>query len=144
MVENIAPAPLAERVAARCIKCKARLDHEVVSRDAEGIIERVRCLTCGGEHKYRKEKAKAPRKVARPRKVDPARDFELLSEAVKGKKPQNYSMSGSFKAGDVIDHNTFGMGIVISAMNKQMEVVFSDHPRILVFNRDKMEISGQS
>lgn len=80
---------------------------------------------------------KTPKKKAvRTKKADPARDFELLSETVKGKKPQPYSMAGLFKTGDVIDHNIFGTGIVISAFNKQMEVVFPDHPRILVFNRD--------
>ena len=36
-------------------------------------------------------------------------------EKFKEKKPVNYSMSGTFKEDDVIDHKTFGMGIVISA-----------------------------
>lgn len=85
---------------------------------------------------------KSPKKRAvKAKKVDPARDFELLAETAKGKKPRPYSMSGLFRTGDVIDHNTFGMGVVISALNKQMEVVFSDHPRILVFNREELEIS---
>jgi hypothetical protein len=47
-----------------------------------------------------------------------------------------YSMSGSFKNDDVIDHKSFGMGIVISASHDKMEVVFSDEPRILVCNRE--------
>jgi hypothetical protein len=135
MTENI-ETPLGETVAAKCTKCKTLLDHEVVARDAEGIIEKVRCLTCGSAHKYRPEKVKAPRKTVRAKKVDPARDFALLTEKFKGKKPRLYSMAGSFRAEDVIDHNTFGTGIVISAFNKQMEVVFSDRPRILVFDRD--------
>ena len=134
--------PLAEKVVTKCAKCKKLLDHEIVARDAEGIIEKVKCLTCGSEHKYHQEKVKAPRKAVRRKKVDPARDFDLLSETVKDKRPQRYTMTGLFKVGDVIDHNVFGIGIVISALNKQMEVVFSDHPRILVFNRDKMEISA--
>jgi hypothetical protein len=88
------------------------------------------------------KKIKAVRKKAvRPKKVDPAKDFELLTEKFKGKKPRSYSMSGSFRAEDVIEHSTFGVGIVISAFNKQMEVVFSDRPRILVFNREEMDTS---
>lgn len=141
MTENNDMAPLAEKVAAKCAKCKAILDHEVVSRDAEEIIEKVKCLTCGSEHKYRSEKVKTPRKVVRHKKVDPARDFELLTERYKGKKPVRYSMTGLFKTEDIIDHNIFGMGIVISAFNNQMEVVFSDRPRILVFNREEMDLS---
>ena len=80
-------------------------------------------------------KDKTPRKSVRSKKKDPAKDFELLTEKFEGKKPVRYSMSGSFKADDVIDHNTFGKGIVISTSNKKMDVVFSDRLRILVCNR---------
>ena len=142
MLENNDKTPVAQNVVARCTKCKKLLEHEVVTRDAEGIIEKVRCLTCGSAHKYHPEKIKAPRKkVVRPKKVDPARDFDLLTEKFKGKSPVRYTMSGSFRAEDVIDHNTFGMGVVISAYNKKMEVVFSDRPRILVFNREEKDTS---
>ena len=50
----------------------------------------------------------------RTQKKDPARDFEQLAEKLKGKKSVRYSMSGLFNANDVIDHETFGIGIVIS------------------------------
>ena len=81
------------------------------------------------------KKDKTPKKTKRTKKKDPARDFELLTEKLKEKKPVRYSMTGSFKADDVIDHNTFGIGIVISASNKKMDVVFADQLRILVCNR---------
>ena len=77
---------------------------------------------------------KTPKKRVRTKKKDPARDFELLTENLKGKKPVRYSMSGSFKADEVIDHNTFGIGIVISASYNKMDVVFADQSRILVCN----------
>ena len=76
-----------------------------------------------------------PKKSARTKKKDPAIDFELLAEKFKGKKPVRYSMSGSFKANDVIDHDTFGIGIVISTSDNKMDVIFSDKLRILVCNR---------
>jgi hypothetical protein len=143
MTENKDNTPLDEKVVSKCTKCKTLLEHEIVSRDAEGIIEKVKCLTCGSAHKYQPEKIKAPRKkIVRPKKVDPAKDFELLTEKYREKKPRRYSMSGSFRAEDVIDHSTFGMGIVISAYNKQMEVVFSDRPRILVYNREELDTAS--
>lgn len=141
MIENNDRNHPPDKVVVKCTKCKKMVDHEVISRSDEGIIQNMKCLACGSEHKFRQTRVKTPRKIVK-KKIDPARDFGLLTETFKGKKPQSYSMSGLFKVGDVIDHNTFGMGIVISAMNKQMEVVFSDHPRILVFNREEMEISG--
>jgi hypothetical protein len=142
MTEITNNIPLDDNVVSKCTKCKTMEKHLIFSRDPDGTVRKVKCLICGSEHKYSPEKIKAPRKkVVRPKKVDPAKDFELLTEKFKGKKPRSYSMSGSFRAEDVIEHNTFGVGIVISAFNKQMEVVFSDRPRILVFNREEMDIS---
>jgi hypothetical protein len=135
MIENKDKTPVAQNVVTKCTKCKIQLEHVVVSHNKEGIIEKVKCLTCGSEHKYRPEKKNPSKKGVRTKKTDPARDFGLLTEKFKGKDPVRYSMSGSFKADDVIDHNTFGMGIVISTSYKQMDVVFSDRPRILVCNR---------
>lgn len=141
MTENNEKNHQAEKVAAKCTKCKTNVDHEVISRGDAGVILKIRCLTCGNEHKFRSLKGAAPARVARPKKVDPAKDFNLLAETFKEKRRQRYSMCGLFKAGDVIDHNTFGMGIVINTMNEKMEVVFSDHPRILAFNREEMKTS---
>jgi hypothetical protein len=81
------------------------------------------------------KKDRTSRKSVRSKKKDPAKDFELLTEKLKGKKPVRYSMSGSFKADDVVNHSTFGKGIVISTSYKKMDVVFSDKLRILVCDR---------
>ena len=80
-------------------------------------------------------KDKTPRKRVKTKKKDSARDFELLIEKFKEKNPVRYSISGSFKADDVIDHNTFGIGIVISTFDKKMDVAFADQSRILVYDR---------
>ena len=80
-------------------------------------------------------KDKTPRKRVKTKKNVPARDFELLIEKFKEKNPVRYSISGSFKADDVIDHNIFGKGIVISISNKKIVVLFCDKPRILVCDR---------
>ncbi|MBN1521177.1 MAG: hypothetical protein JW928_01485 [Candidatus Aureabacteria bacterium] len=133
--------PVAQNVVTMCTKCKMQLDHVVLFHDKEGIVEKVKCNTCGSEHKYRPEREKSPKKAAktskggrRSKKLDLTMDFETLTEKFKGKKPVHYTMSGSFKADDMIEHKTFGLGIVISASNEKMEVVFSDRPRTLVYN----------
>ena len=133
MIENKDKTPVAQDVVTMCTKCKIQLNHVVISHNEEGIIEKVKCHTCGSEHKYRPEKKKPPRKT-RAKKTDPARDFDLLTEKFKQKKPVRYSMSGLFKADDVIDHDKFGIGIVINTSWKKMDVIFSDGPRILVYN----------
>jgi hypothetical protein len=131
--------PVAQNVITLCTKCEMELNHLVVAHNGKGKVERVKCLTCETEHKYHPDKKKAPRKAAKKspvtQKVDFAKTFEELAEKFKDKKPLPYSMSGSFKKDDVIDHKTFGMGIVTNASYDKMEVAFYDGPRFLVCNR---------
>jgi hypothetical protein len=131
---------VAQNVITMCTKCETELNHVVVAHDAAGIVERVKCHTCGSEHKYRPDKKRATKKTSKKsistQEVDLTKTFEELVEKFKKKMPLPYSMSGSFKNDDVIDHKTFGMGIVISASHDKMEVAFSDEPRILVCNRE--------
>jgi DNA replicative helicase MCM subunit Mcm2 (Cdc46/Mcm family) len=131
--------PVAQTVATMCMKCEMELNHVVVAHNAEGLVEKVKCNTCGSEHKYHPDKKrvtkKTPKKTIRTQEMDLTKTFEKLAEKFKEKKPLPYSMSGSFKNDDVIDHKTFGMGIVTGATHDKMEVAFSDGPRILVCNR---------
>jgi hypothetical protein len=142
MIKDEKITPVAQNVISKCTKCKMDLNHVVVSHSSEGIVERVKCLTCGGEHKYRPVKKSAPKKTVkaakkgtRNKKADYAKDFEGLAEKFKDKEPLHYSMAGLFKKDDVIDHTTFGMGIVISVSYQRMEVAFPEGPRVLVCNR---------
>jgi uncharacterized Zn finger protein (UPF0148 family) len=139
MKEDKDRTPIAKVLTTKCTKCKMELNHTVVTHNGDGIVEKVKCNTCGSEHKYRSDKKKAAKKGVtkkpRQKKVDPKKDFELLSQKYKDKKSMPYSMSGTFEKDDVIDHNTFGRGYVIDILSQKMEVVFSDRSRILVFNR---------
>jgi hypothetical protein len=139
MMKDKDTTPVAQNVITLCTKCEMELNHVVVAHNAKGKVERVKCLTCQTEHKYRSAKKRAPRKATTKgqvvRKVDFAKVFEELAEKFKDKKPLPYSMSGSFKKDDVIDHSTFGIGIVTNASHDKMEVAFADKPRFLVCNR---------
>ena len=131
--------PVAADVITMCPKCEMELNHVVVAHNEEGFVEKVKCYTCGTEHRYRPDKKRTTRKSSKKtistQEIDLAKTFEELAEKCKEKKPLPYNMSGSFKKDDVIDHNTFGMGIVIGASHDRMEVAFSDGPRILACNR---------
>jgi len=137
--------PVAQNVITMCTKCGMELDHVVVAHDKGGTVESVKCHTCGSEHKYRPDKKRAPKKSAKKsistQEVDLTKTFEKLAEKFKEKEPLPYSMAGSFKNDDVIDHKTFGIGIVISASYDKMEVAFSGGPRILVCNRENIGLS---
>ncbi len=142
MTETNDKIPVGQNVIAMCEECELELAHVVLFHNEAGIIERVKCQTCGEEHEYQPTETETPKKTAkktakgrRTKKKDPARDFEALTEKFQGKDTVDYSMSGSFKVDDVIDHKTFGIGYVISASSRKMEVVFSDKSRLLVCNR---------
>ena len=47
--------------------------------------------------------------------IDPAKKLERLIEKFKEKTPLHYQMTGSFNKDDVIDHDTFGKGVVIDS-----------------------------
>ena len=132
--------PIAQNVITMCTKCKMELNHVVVAHNAAGVVERVKCFTCGTEHKYRPEKKRATKKTSKKsiftQDPDLTKTYEMLVQKFKEKKPLPYRMTGSFKDDDVIDHETFGMGIVVSASYDRMEVAFSDKPRILACNRE--------
>ncbi len=132
--------PVAQNIITMCTKCEMELNHVVVAHNADGIVEKVKCHTCGSEHKYHPDKKRTTKKTSkksiRTQEVDSTKTFEKLAEKFKEKKRLPYSMSGSFKSDDVIDHKTFGMGIVTGATHDKMEVAFSDGPRILACNRE--------
>ena len=142
MIETKDKTPVGQNVTALCKKCDLELAHVVLIHNDVGSIETVKCLTCGSEHEYHPDETATPKKTAkktakgrRTKKKDPIRDFEALTEKFKDKDILNYSMSGSFKVDDVIDHKTFGRGYVVSTSSSKMEVVFSDKSRLLVCNR---------
>ena len=80
-----------------------------------------------------KKETKAPGK--RRKAIDPAKKLDRLIEKFSEKTPLHYNMSGSFKKDDVIDHDTFGKGVVIDSDYKKIDVLFSDKIRTLVCDR---------
>jgi len=119
------------------------LNHVVVCHTMEGIVARVQCRTCGSEHKYHPEKKKTPKKIDRttvkPRasqKVPAASATpspELL-EKLQNKGSIPYNLSGSYNVDDVINHETYGKGLVTKASRQRIWVLFLDGPRTLVCN----------
>jgi hypothetical protein len=145
MVENKDKTPVAQNVITMCTKCKMELNHVVVSHNKDGIVAKVKCHTCGSEHKYQPEKKKAAKKSpvtrkksSRTKKLDYAEEFAKLAETFRGKKPVPYSMSGSFKKDDLIDHKTFGKGFVTNVSYQKIDVLFSDGFRLLASERENL------
>mgnify|MGYP001199865820 CR=1 FL=1 len=132
----------------RCLKCKAVTNHTIIAMIA-GQVAKVQCNTCGSRHNYRQpivEKSTTLRRsagkivaggrIAKPRMTKGMTAAALFDEILAGQdiataKP--YSMSGDFNSNDLLNHPTFGFGVVTKKINStRIEVTFKEGSKILV------------
>jgi len=121
-----------ENIASYCTKCKLNLDHAVVAMAGE-TIAKVKCKTCASVHKFKDPAAvKKPRTVKK--KEDAVKTAETLWETslseTKGKE-RAYDMSGKYRVGDIVLHNTFGKGIVRKLYMNKCDMLFKDKERLM-------------
>ena len=121
-----------ENIASYCTKCKLVLDHAIIAMEGEAIAK-VKCKTCGSAHKYRSSAAVKPARSAR-KKEDPVKSAEMMWESciaeAKGKE-RMYDIAGKYRVGDIIDHRTFGKGVVRKIYVQKVDVLFRDKERLM-------------
>jgi len=132
----------------RCTKCKTELAHTIIAM-VKDTPAKVKCNTCGSEHKYRLTKAAATKKPAKrrtgvgSRRALPRKDEETLArerfERLAGDRDRAgatpYTAKIIAEKGLLIDHKTFGYGVIEVVMGTKATVVFEDAARTLVVNR---------
>lgn len=122
-------------VASVCMRCKKATVHIIISMVGDRIA-RAQCRTCGGMHRYRDPEAplKPPRK--RFGKASPEEVWGKMMNLVTPHKKIPYTFSGHFKVNDLIDHTTFGLGVVTQLLSgDKIQVIFKDGEKILVARR---------
>lgn len=121
-----------ENIAAHCTKCKLVLDHVIVAMDGE-TIAKVKCKTCGSNHKYRDaipvRKTRASVKKEETEKSAHVFWETCIAEA-KGKE-QTYHMGGTYRVGDIVQHSIFGKGVVRKIYMNKCDVLFRDKERLM-------------
>jgi len=128
-----------------CTKCKLMLAHTIQAM-SDGTIEKVVCKTCNGKHKYRPNPPKSrtkkastsatKKKATRRRKKDPAVIWEEALEGKDMSQPKTYAMDAVFTEDDILEHPTFGVGLITEVRAEgKMEVLFKDGPKLLVYDR---------
>ena len=129
-----------------CTKCKLVLAHTVEAM-AEGKISRVHCNTCRGQHAYRPNApgstAKAgdsPRRSASKKTAAnsaPKRsEYETLLRGRTGANARTYATSERFQPGELLNHTTFGLGVVTGErVSVKIDVHFPDGPKVLLHGR---------
>jgi hypothetical protein len=134
---------------AACGKCEMNLAHTIIAMVGPKVIK-VKCNTCGGDHNYRgvqplvkMQSFAAPKRASSsssgsssPKKA--AVVVVSWDEQFKGKdltKAKKYSPRETFAVDDVVDHPTFGLGLVRSVRDGKVEVAFKQEDKILVHGK---------
>jgi len=131
---------------ARCTRCRKVMNHRIIAM-VEGKVVRVECNTCGGAHNYHPpEKPKAAsttagsRKPAAPArtssKKDPAAaeraEWASLRPTMNTERATAYDMSGSYRVNNLVEHPTFGLGVVKRLVpTSKIEVLFEAGIKLL-------------
>ncbi len=135
---------------AYCLKCKLLLSHVILFK-VEGKVSRVKCKTCGAEHKYRgtlpgAKKTAAARTPGAVRTKKTAAEkvpvneaplqWDLKSRNTPTETPvRHYSIQNTYRVNEVIDHPVFGVGFVQKVLSdKSMSVLFHDTVRLMGMN----------
>ena len=125
-----------------CVKDNLILAHTILAMVGNKIA-RVRCNTCQSERAYRGQviPASAKKKSAKPsKKRVTAAEKVIISfeEQLAGKdtsKARTYSAKETFAPEEIINHPTFGYGIVSAVRDEKIDVVFKSFQKTLLHGR---------
>jgi hypothetical protein len=126
-------AKVGGEVDAFCSRCQLLLAHTVIAM-VGAVPVKVECNTCRNVHRFRGASTAAKSPAARkPR--SPAVSFDELMATQTG-APRRYVPSDLFAAGDVLDHATFGRGLVSGLKDPgKVEVTFRTGVKTLVHGK---------
>jgi hypothetical protein len=117
-----------------CGKCRLTTGHTIMAMEG-AVVARVRCKACGGTHKFRDPHDAL--KVRKPRAKKGAGEaaaaqivWEAGLEAARGKE-REYTMGAKYRVGEIVNHATFGKGIVMKLYANKCDMLFKDRERLM-------------
>jgi hypothetical protein len=123
---------------AYCTKCKMLLGHTILAMVGSKAA-RVRCNTCQGEHAYKagppgtsRKSGWEPRAVREKPRVT---SWEALLAERDVASARKYSPKQSFAKDEVLQHPTFGVGLVQEVRGDKIEVAFKADVKTLVHGK---------
>lgn len=136
-----------KEILSNCSKCKLILAHIIVTMKSATEPDKVMCKTCKSTQNFKDPSAKKKKtsvdkviKTARAGSSKKATESvgEMWTKAI-GKSTavnKDYSIKGSFQTGDVINHPSFGQGVVEKLIDdNKIEVLFQDDYRTLMHRK---------
>ena len=141
-------AEAGQEIESKCLKCKGVTNHTIIAM-ADDEIAKVECNQCGGRHKYRPPEVVKPKAVKKKKavakkptkkalsKMKAEAHFEKIMEGLDLSMAKPYSMTDTFQKNELIDHPTFGMGLVTSTIQpNKIEVTFKAGNKLLICKLD--------
>lgn len=135
-----------KEILSNCSKCKLILAHIIVTMKSADTPDKVQCKTCKTTQSFKDPSAKKKKtsiervvksaKAARGVKTESVGELwnKALTKANQASK--DYSIKGSFQTGDLINHPTFGQGVVEKLIDdNKIEVLFQDDFRTLMHKK---------
>jgi len=133
-----------KEVLSHCNKCNLPLAHTIVVMKDHKTPDKVRCNTCKTTHVYKDPSIKTVAKRRMPKLGTPTHKTskinleDMWSQAMKTSAGQEltYSIQTKFNKGDVVNHPSFGVGIVEKTIdNDKIEILFRTSFKTLMHNR---------
>lgn len=136
-------------VDAYCTRCRLLLAHTILAMVGTKIA-RVRCNTCGGDHAFRPapgttDRPSASRSTSSPsraprasRSASEEKVIISFEEQLAGKDIANaprYSPKDTYMEDQVIQHPTFGLGLVTAVRGDKVDIAFKAETKTLVHGR---------
>jgi len=125
-----------------CTRCKMNLGHTILALVGTRPA-RVRCNTCHGEHNYRRDGGDGPRKGSwEPRETRERREakpsvtsWEALLAGKDLSRARKYSAKEKYAADELIQHPSFGIGLVQEVRGDKIQVAFKADVKTLVHGK---------
>jgi len=117
-----------DSIEARCTKCRKNATHTIITMGEESPVK-VECGLCSRQHKYRPPtatKKAAPRRTVDP-KIAERKEWQELRPDMDSNTAKDYSMDEAYPVNSLINHPTFGLGLVQRiAGARKIDVLFED------------------
>ncbi|MCJ8278077.1 MAG: hypothetical protein MJK18_14640 [Bdellovibrionales bacterium] len=130
---------VAKNVYHYCSKCETERYHRVLAH-LSPTEARLECEVCGSKRKLKIGKSVATKKkTTRKTRTKGPSHVEVwteLKEKYSDLDPEAYSIRGVFRADTLIDHPSFGIGVVTSAHPNKIEVCFEEGVKTLMHKKD--------
>lgn len=136
-------AKVGSNVDSWCTRCKLMLAHTVEAMVGTKI-SRVHCNTCNAQHAYRPNPPGVRAASSRTRNasghraakaVPQGKDYDAMMRGRDTARARRYGMQERFAASEVINHPTFGYGLVTSDKGDKIDVLFPDGLKTLAQGR---------